>query len=348
MKRQIFCFLMVCLFTRQTVWAAESWPNSAINTISTQTNGEGVRIAIIDTGISVNAIDKTKIAKGKNYITGDSNTEDKIGHGTAMAGILVGMESKRIIGIAPNATLVPFVYCTEDEDGKIINSGKEMLSKSIRDAVDKFDCQVILISAGAIEGSEDWKSAIEYTEKKGVVVVASVGNENEDHPEYLYYPASYETVIGVAALREDGEVATFSQQNSSVDLSAPGTGLNVCTIRGKTIKAFGTSYSAAFVTGGVAQLLSEYKSLTPEQVRKSLCNTAKDISAEGYDTKSGYGVLQIKEALVYAKQFNETNQKEDAEHQKNILITFSSIAIIISSVIIVLIILRKRTLKKGL
>jgi len=347
MKRQIFCVFISCFLLCQSVYAAESWPNDVIGIISTKTDGEGVRIAVIDTGISINAIDSSRISKGKNYITNNSDTEDKVGHGTAMAGILVGMESKELIGIAPNATLVPLVYCTKDMDGNTVNGGVEMLVKSIRDAVDKFECQVILIGAGANENSIDLQSAIEHAEKKGAVVVSSVGNENEQYPEYVYYPAAYESVLGVAAIREDGGIATFSQRNSSVSLSAPGTNLQVATIRGKTVKAFGTSYAAAFVAGGAAQLLSEYSSLTPKQVRLALCDTAMDICTEGYDTESGYGVIQIEKALVYAKPIDESNQKEAKEvQQKIILVSCLLVAIVLSLGASVFIIRRKRVMNK--
>ncbi|SEW33654.1 S8 family peptidase [[Clostridium] fimetarium] len=354
MKRRIFCVIMMCTILCQPVYAAESWPNSAIgNTSNTSTarnesGGKGVRIAVIDTGISVNAIAKERISKGKNYITGNTDTEDKIGHGTAMAGIIVGMESKDLTGIAPNATLVPLVYYTKDENENIVDGGVEMLAKAIRESVDKFDCQIILIGAGTNDNSKDLQSAIEHAEKKGAVVISSVGNENEDFPDYIYYPAAYETVIGVAALREDGGIATFSQRNSSVDLSAPGTDLKVATIRGKTIKAYGTSYSAAFVAAAAAQLLSDFSSLTPEQVRLSLCNSSKDMGSEGYDSESGYGVLQIDGALGYAKPMDEANRKEAAKMQKKIILfTCVSFAMVLVLGSTAFVIKRRHTLKKG-
>ena len=351
MKRRIFCIIILCSILCQPVYAAESWPNSAIENTSTTSNesgGKGVRIAVVDTGICVNAIAEERISKGKNYITGNTDTEDKVGHGTAMAGIIVGMESKDLTGIAPNATLVPLLYYTKDENEKIVDGGVELLAKAIRESVDKFDCQIVLIGAGTNENTKDLQSAIEHAEKKGAVVISSVGNENEDFPNYIYYPAAYETVIGVAALREDGGIATFSQRNASVDLSAPGTDLKVATIRGKTIKAYGTSYSAAFVAAAAAQLLSKFPSLTPEQVRLALCNSSKDIGTEGYDNESGYGVLQIEGALDYAKSVNETNRKESVKMQKKIILfTCLSFAMVLVLGSAVFVIKRRHTLKKG-
>lgn len=62
-------------------------------------------------------------------------------------GIIVGMESNDLTGIAPNATLVPLVYYTKDENEKMVDGGVETLAKAVRESVDKFDCQVILIGA---------------------------------------------------------------------------------------------------------------------------------------------------------------------------------------------------------
>lgn len=342
MKRLIFCLLLFCFIQCQTVYAAESWPNDVISNTNTNSNGKGVLIAIIDTGISANAIDKARIAEGKNYITEDSDTEDKIGHGTAMAGIIVGMGAKDLIGTAPDAMLVPLVYCTKDEDGNIVNGGTTMLAKCIRDAVDIYKCQAILIGAGTNENSIDLQSAIKHAEKRGAVVVSSVGNENEDYPQNVYYPAAYETVLGVTALREDGGIATFAQRNTSVDLSAPGTDLKVATIHGRTVKAYGTSYAAAFVTGAAAQILSDNQYLTPKQVREALCNTAKDICEKGYDEESGYGVLQVETALAYAKPINEA-----AKRQQKIITICLSIAILLSLGAVALIIRKRRAQKKS-
>ena len=74
-----------------------------------------VRIAVIDTGISTVAIDSSHIIEGYNYIRPQDGTEDKIGHGTAIAGILVGSEAADAEGICPNAVLVPLVYAAKDE-----------------------------------------------------------------------------------------------------------------------------------------------------------------------------------------------------------------------------------------
>lgn len=314
--------LLVILARTSTVLAADtgSWPTGAIDWTPAKSTGQGSRIALIDTGISGPAIDPVHLDEGYNYLEQSRDTDDRVGHGTALAGILLGLPAKNQPGIAPDAVLVPLVYYSQDAAGKVLDGGSELLAQAIRDAAQVYQCQIILIGAGTIGDSEDLQSAIAYAEQQGVVVVAAVGNENEDHPDVEFFPAAYETVLGVAALRADEGIATFSQRNQSVKLSAPGTDLKVATVRGRTVRAFGTSYAAAYVAGGVALLKAEYPSLTPGQVRSVLLATARDIGTQGYDEDSGYGVLQINKALSKARALDETNRAAAAVRLRWIVI----------------------------
>ena len=72
------CIMVLFLFPNGTVRALDDMVERI------------VKIAVIDTGISTSAIDSEKIGQGYNYIEDNEDTEDLIGHGTAIAGILVG------------------------------------------------------------------------------------------------------------------------------------------------------------------------------------------------------------------------------------------------------------------
>jgi len=242
-----------------------------------------VRVALIDTGISPVAIDISRIAEGKNYAIPDRDTADVLGHGTALAGL--------ILDAAPDAILVPLVYCTKSANGTIVQCSVNTVAKIIRDAVDAYNCRVINISAGISKDVPELRDAIAYAEERGAVVVASVGNTNRTEPWLSYYPASYDTVIGVGALRKDGNVASFSQRHG-VSIVAPGDALKVVNPQGYTTTASGTSYATAQVTGAVAALLAESPELTPEQVRDHLFSNAKDLGPDGYDSDTGYGALR--------------------------------------------------------
>lgn len=286
---------------------------------SGSSDASAVRIAIIDTGISAHAIDPARIAPGLNLVAPDSGTDDRIGHGTALAGILVGLKDQQT-GILPGAALVPLVCVTLDAQDKPVNGGPDKLAQAVRTAIDRFHCPVILIGSGTTESPAALGDAIAYAESKGAVVVAPAGNENESSPSARFYPACYETVLGVAALRADGGIATFSQRQA-VALAAPGADLLVATIRGRTVKAYGTSYAAAYVAGAAARLLTEYPGLSPAQVRTALLTSAQDIGAPGHDAESGAGRLNIQTALTAARPIAAANRQADNERLHRIALS---------------------------
>ncbi len=272
MKRILCTFICLLLLTAQVfpVGAAEKQ--------------QPIRVAMIDSGISPVIIASANIGEGRNYVLPDRDTADVLGHGTALAGL--------ILDTAPDAVLVPLVYSSRAAGGKAVQCSVKTVARIIRDAVDVYDCQVINISAGVSQDVPALWEAIAYAEDQGVVVVASVGNTNRTTPELSYYPASYDTVIGVGALRKDGRVASFSQRYG-VSLAAPGDGLKVLGLKGQSTTVSGTSYAAAQVTGAVAALLTKSPELTPAQVRELLYDSARDIGVVGFDEDSGYGALQL-------------------------------------------------------
>lgn len=288
-KRLLCCWLVFSLFSPLAV--AADLPAQ-----------ENIRIAIIDTGISSNAIAPGQLVQGYNYLEGNADTEDKIGHGTAIAGLLAGATSARVTGISPQAKLVPLVYQTKAENGKVQKGNQEVIARAIRDAVDVYGCRVINISVGTTLGSKLLREAVDYAEEKNVVVISSVGNSNQENPEVLYYPAAYPTVIGVGSVNKRGQVSDFSQRNESVMLVAAGEKIWTTSPDGKSLLTNGTSFAAAFVSGAAALLLFAHPELTAAEVRHILCGSAADIQASGYDTDSGWGILQMDAALDWAAQ----------------------------------------------
>ncbi|MBV1758753.1 MAG: S8 family serine peptidase [Dethiosulfatibacter sp.] len=251
---------------------------------------DSIRIAIIDTGISTQALNSEQIAQGKNYILPEAGTEDKINHGTAIASLIIGKPDRGLEGAYPEATLVPLVYISLD--GKsLVKGDADMIAQMIYDAVDLFSCRVINLSAGVLIDSKELKHACEYAEKKGVVIVSAVGNDHVSDPQNIYYPAAYDTVIGVGSLDAEGEVSKFSQQNTSVALVASGEDLWVARASGRMTHVSGTSYASAFVSAAAAMILAENPDLTPADVRSILYESADDMGEAGYDIESGYGAL---------------------------------------------------------
>lgn len=248
-----------------------------------------VKIALVDSGISVEAIAEESVLKGFNYITNNDLTDDTFHHGTKSAAI--------ILKYASRVKLVPLV-CVGYRNGFLEQADSVTLAKIIRDAVDKYDCNVICVVAGIAEPEDELKEAVEYVKEKGCVVVAPVGNNNEKYPEIEYYPAAYDTVIGVGSLNPhlDG-VADFSQRGKAVKLLAPGF-MSAPAMSGKDSSEAGTSVSCACVAGAVARILEQAPDITPENLRRLLYETADDVGSLGYDEESGYGAINLEKAMM--------------------------------------------------
>lgn len=264
-------------------------------TLPIKKNSDGVRIVLIDTGVSTVAISQKQILPGFNYVTNTQNTEDTIGHGTAVISIILGSELADVLGVAPNARVIPLVVKHRSKDGSIVSIEASALAQVIYDAVDKYDADVINISIGVATETEELRKAIEYAEKRNVAVVASVGNGNKNGD--ILYPAVYPSVIGVGSVNKNNKVSSFSQKSQAVAIVARGEDYWMASRTGKKYGAKGTSYATAFVSGAIALILEQNHNLTPREIREILYESALDLCPVGYDEESGHGALQIDRAL---------------------------------------------------
>ena len=255
--------------------------------------GAGPRVAVIDTGISPRAIAAENIVPGKNYVLPDGGTEDLRGHGTAVAGIVAGSAKAKKEGLCPEAELVPLVWSTLDGEGRPLQCGADTVAQAIRDAIDVYGCRIVNLSLGTDTDSPALREAAAYAEEKGVLLVAAAGNGGGDRP---CWPGAYETVLCVGSVDGEGAVSSFSRRGA--DLTAPGEDLRVVSRRGRTIRAWGTSYAAAYGAGAAARLLAEDPSLTSSDLRDLLTASARDAGAPGFDPDYGWGVLDLEAALA--------------------------------------------------
>ena len=235
----------------------------------TASPGAPVVIAILDTGISTRAIPAENIREGKNYLDPTLSTEDTYGHGTAVASV--------ILERYPQAQLVPLVS-NAYENGKLTQVDNDVFAQMIRDAVDVYQCRIINLSVGLILDKPSIREAVAYAEEKGVLVVASVGNDYATDGTFQYYPAGYDTVLAVGSVNSDhSAISDFSQRGEWVDVYAVGEDVTIATLSGNTRQSEGTSYSAARVTAYAARLLQENPALTPAQLREKLVSEAETL-----------------------------------------------------------------------
>lgn len=263
MKKRLFCIIciLLCLcFIGGIIYAVE------------YITRDPVIVGIIDTGISTNAIDSDHILDGKNYIDPSLDTEDTYGHGTAVASV--------ILKEFPQAKFVPLVSNAYNK-GKIEQVDNDLFAQMIRDAVDVYHCQIINLSVGLILDKPSIREAVVYAEEKGVLVVASAGNDYATDGEFTYYPAAYETVLSVGSVnKKKKEISDFSQRGEWVDIYARGEEITIKTLSGDKRESEGASYSAALVTARAARLLQKNPNLTPAELREKLLEKAKQLGGE--------------------------------------------------------------------
>jgi hypothetical protein len=117
------------------------------------------------------------------------------------------------------------------------------------------------------------------------------------------YPAAYPHVLTVGASTQAGRVASFSTLAPTVDLVAPGVSIPVAEPLAQDpsgyLEAPGTSFSSPLVAGAAAWVWTERPSLDNTQLFEIMRRSAVDIGPKGFDDASGWGLLNIPNALSY-------------------------------------------------
>ena len=181
-----------------------------------QTKGEGITIAVIDTGVTqVPDLKLTKFVPGYDFVNNRENTADDNGHGTHVAGVIAQSTNNGygVAGIAHLAQIMPLKVLSADGGGTVAD-----IAEAIKFAADN-EADVINLSLGGGGASRLLEEAITYAYDKGVVIVAAAGNENLNAASY---PARYPKVIGVTATDFEDAKADYANYGAGVDLAAPG------------------------------------------------------------------------------------------------------------------------------
>ncbi|MFF4173951.1 type VII secretion-associated serine protease mycosin [Streptomyces sp. NPDC001744] len=304
-----------CAFPMKEQIRGTPWPLQRVllDELWQDTRGKGVRVAVIDTGVDdVNPQLRTAVdaGAGKDYLEPDKKnpgpgderrgrtdgTVDEVGHGTKVAGIIAARprEGTGFVGLAPEATIIPIRQNDEKNNGKT-----DTMARAIDWAVAK-NAHVINISQDttqALSPKSALARAVANAISKGVVVVASAGNDGVDGALGNTYPAAFPGVLAVASSDRNNERAAFSQSGTFVDVAAPGVDI-VSTVPGDgQCVDNGTSFSAPYVAGVAALLRAKYPKWTPAQIVARIEQTAVR-SVNGRDNHVGWGVVDPVRALA--------------------------------------------------
>ena len=141
--------------------------------------------------------------------------------------------------------------------------------------------------------AEAAKSAYARGGRSGSLLVAAAGNDGDGTIEY---PAGLDQVVSVAAIDARDGVAPFSNENSDVELAAPGVDILSTKLGGGYISYSGTSMATPHVAGAAALLWARTPRATASSVRRRLDAAVDDLGAPGRDPAYGYGVVDLAKA----------------------------------------------------
>ena len=277
------------------------------------TRGRGVLVAVLDSGVDPRHHDLAgSVITGRDFAAGANppGVPPLRLHGTYMASLIAGHghgpgHGDGVVGVAPEARVLSVRVILDDEEPgfEAFNSEARfegILARGIRYAVDRgADVINMSISKDALTRAD--RAAIRYAVSKGVVLVAAAGNDGEGKRTAPYsYPASIPGVISVAAAGPGLRRASFSNRNSLVTVAAPGVNVAGAGPDDEYWIGKGTSQATALVSGVAALIKSRHPQMNGALVAQALTSSATARPAGGYDTGTGFGVVNAARALRQA------------------------------------------------
>jgi subtilisin family serine protease len=277
-----------------------------------QTEGEGIKVAVFDTGVDYRHPDlRNAIASSRDFTGSDTGVADTAGHGTHVAGIIAARRNNRgIIGVAPACDLYSAKVLGDNGHGNW-----KRISKAIDWAIEK-KVDIISMSLGAPRAPSGVGKAIDRAIDKGIIVICAAGNDGS-RLDSVNYPAKYPLTVAVGAINRKKRLARYSSIGPQVDIVAPGDRIHSTWLGGGYAVISGTSMAAPFVTGIAALMLSkhrQYGGKTPinnqHDFISHLRKTAIDLGPAGHDHQFGYGLINP-EALLGGRSARTLNFSEE-------------------------------------
>lgn len=276
--------------------------------------GEGVGVAVMDTGICHHPDFRYRIAGFRDYVGGRGEKYDDNGHGTHVAGIIGGsgyLSQGKYAGIAPACHLYSCKVLDQKGNGNTQNVVEGIYW--LMECREEMRLRIINISVGMMLGAKSEErrqllKAVDEAWDSGIVVVAAAGN-NGPREGSVTIPGISRKVITVGCyddnteeLRGQGLKPEYSGRGPTErciikpELVACGTNIVSCADnkRGYARKS-GTSMAAPAVSGAIALLLSKYPHFHPKDVKLRLYERAVDIGLP--PGKQGWGTVDMARLL---------------------------------------------------
>jgi len=286
--------------------------------------GSGKIIAVLDSGFpGVNTAtpfqrlrDNTQILGGYNYVTKSSDFYSGGTHGTAVLSLMGGFVDGQLVGTAPDAKY--YLYITEDDASE--NPVEESNWVEAAEEADRVGVDIITTSLGYFEFDDasyghtyaDMTGNAAFASKganvafsKGIVVLASAGNEGANPEPHIGVPAEALNVIAVGAVKDDRTYASFSSIGPSYDgrvkPDVMAQGQYPYTYSGGIINngGSGTSYSCPILAGMVACLWQALPGKNAQQIKQLVVQSSDNFAEPAVKSRTqyGYGIPNFSLAL---------------------------------------------------
>jgi subtilisin family serine protease len=251
------------------------WINSlGIDQIWNTTQGEGVKIAILDSGYNVNILDLSEaVIDSKVFFTSVAGNpvtiNDTFGHGSHCASLIGGRNKITFTSCAPKAHLFIAKICSEGS----VRSFSIMVD-AIKWAIQK-QVDIISISYGGETSDAELEAIIKTAvHDHNILVVASIGDKFEGSANFPCFPALYNDCLAVGATNDQGQIADVTVIDDKTEINAPGKDIFGYTKSMTPEKMSGTSQASAIVAGICALMISQHKkkgkTYTVSQIRNLL------------------------------------------------------------------------------
>jgi len=261
--------------------------------------GEGVRVLVIDTGHPVHSDLDANTEIGENFIL-DEGHEDFNGHQTHCTGIICASNNESgMVGVAPKATCI---------SAKALNKAGSGSFQGLADALDyaiETKPDIVSMSLGAPSPSGIIHDRIKELWKMNIPVVCAAGNAGNAG---VSWPAAYPETIAVASYNKSGKISYYSSRGERVDWAAPGERIYSTYLNGQYATLSGTSMACPFLVGIVALMLAKHRKQeketgkndckTIEEIKEHLLKYTLDRGEIGKDDKWGHGIIDIHSLIL--------------------------------------------------
>ncbi|MFY8275384.1 S8 family peptidase [Pseudoalteromonas sp. SSDWG2] len=251
----------------------------------------GIKVCVVDTGYDLGHPELPQ-----STVTGDDEGagpwyQDGHGHGTHVAGTIAALDGNGgLTGVLGSGMPELHIVRVFNSAGGFVYASD--LAGAVHDCADA-GSKVINMSLGGAFSTKVEERAFARIQRAGVLSVAAAGNDGN---ATFSYPASYDSVVSVAAIDSNMDHASFSQRTSQVELAGPGVNVISTYPGGYYANASGTSMASPHVAGVAALVWSHFPECNNYEIRNALSASAMDLGDSGYDYKYGNGLVQAKAA----------------------------------------------------